>query len=680
MTDDSFTQIWAPAPEDLQHSNVAKFINFINRKHGLGIVNYHQLHEFSVNPRTNTLFWLDAFEFLELGESTGPTEALVNHGGRMFPSPRFFPEARLNFAGTIFMKRNPNRVIISEVEEGTLQVKTHTWGALFSQVEEIAAALVTAGVKQGDRVAAVISNNEFAVALSLATLSIGGIWSSISPDFGPQGVLDRLTQITPRIVFCETTVNYSGKGKDLVANTRVWSEALARQPSLVNVVVLPPCSVEDLRSIAVGISFESFLASRRPRPMSFVQLPFDAPAFIVYSSGTTGPPKCILHSAGGVLLQAKKDFALHLDVRESDTYFQYTTTSWIMWVFVLCNVGLASNVVLYAGSPFYPDMGVLPRIIQKLRVSVFGTSARYLTELMDKNQSPKTQFDLSSLRKVSSTGSVLTADVARWFYNKGFPTNVQLLSCTGGTDCACTILHASPLLPVYAGEIACKTLGMAADVFTSEGASVATAEETGELVCTQPFPSEPLKFWGKNGLEKYRKAYYEMFGPSIWAQGDLVQPTKHAGFAMLGRSDGVLNPSGVRFGSAEIYNVTRRFQNEIEDALCVGQRRPQDKDETVILFVKLHPNLAESKSLKTRLLAQIEKDLSRRHVPKYVFYVPSIPYTVNGKKMETLIRDIVSGKGVKTHVVENPESVLAFKKYYWVEQEAAKQAQLDSKL
>jgi acetoacetyl-CoA synthetase len=350
-----------------------------------------------------------------------------------------------------------------------------------------------------------------------------------------------------------------------------------------------------------------------------------------------------------------------------------------MWAFILAALGSGSTIVLYTGSPVYPNIQALPKLISKLKVSIFGTSAKYLTDLKDSGSKPKDEVDLSSLRKVSSTGSVLPKDVAVWFYKRGFPKKVQLISGSGGTDCSCAFVCGTPLLPLHADEIQCKALGMDIDVFDEEGNSI-QSNEPGELVCKKPFPSQPVTFWGDNGQEKYQQSYFSIFGPTIWVQGDLIRINKKTGgIQMLGRSDGVLNPAGVRFGSAEIYNVIRHFA-EIEDTVCVGQRRPVDRDESVLLFVKLKPGVGKTKEFKERLKAEIGTRLTKRHVPRYIFYVHDIPYSLVGKKLEILVKNVVCGRKVKSNVLANPTSLQIYEKFFHLEEATKEEERVLSKL
>lgn len=363
---------------------------------------------------------------------------VIKHHGRMFPSPRFFPDAKMNFAQSVLSNSDPTKIALIESSEGSLQVNKITWAMLYSKVKIRADALISLGVSDGDRVAAVVANTEHSITLCLATLSIGAIWSSISPDFGTKGILDRLLQIQPKVVFADPSTRYNGKLFDLRPTIEAWGEVIVKNDPQVHIILTPTDqSGFDISAIPQTIDHDTFISKAKGRPLEFSQFSFDKPAFIFYSSGTTGSPKCILHSAGGVLMQVRKDYELQIGVLPTDILFQYTTTAWIMWAFILSALGTGCSIVLYTGSPVYPNVNFIPKLLSELKVTVFGTSAKYLTDLMDSGSRPRDEVDLSSLRKVSSTGSVLPPDVAVWFYAQGFPRSVQLVSGSGGTDCAC---------------------------------------------------------------------------------------------------------------------------------------------------------------------------------------------------------------------------------------------------
>jgi acetoacetyl-CoA synthetase len=620
----------------------------------------------------------------------------------MYPPPRFFPEIRMNVAENIFANYRAGAVILHVASEGSPDVRDVTWDELHADVTRAASAMVSHGVRAGDRVAAVLSNRLEAVVCCLAALSLGALWSSSSPDMGVDGILSRLTQIRPKLVFCEREVVYNGRRVQLLARHRKWAEMLAQETQeLEAVVILGGLQPED-RAVPDGtksipgpsrlqgkfISWNIFLGrAAGNRQLKFEQLPFSHPGFIVYSSGTTGPPKCIVHTAGGLLMSASKDAFLSYDVHRGDTLLQYTTTAWVMWALVLVSLSFGGKVVLYDGSPMVPDPLVLLRLVDKLRVNVLGTSAKFLSMLRDQRISPRERLDLSSLRTVVSTGSTLTADVAEWFYDSGFPRHVFLNSTCGGSDLACSLISGAASMPMYAGEIQAPSLGMAVDLYDIDderGMSVQETGAPGEMICKQPWPSEPGLFWDDPSGEKYKNSYFTKYSARlyvrqhrghgqleerlIWSQGDFVSRNPvTGGFVTHGRSDGVLNPGGVRFGSAEIYYVVEK-DPAVADSVCVGQRRDGDADESVILFVMMTEGHKFTRAVARRLRDAIRSKLSPRHVPKYVFQTQDIPYTVNGKKVEVLVKKVVSGKEVKiSPTIANPTSVEGFRQFVRVE-------------
>ncbi|EXJ61493.1 acetoacetate-CoA ligase [Cladophialophora psammophila CBS 110553] len=657
--------LWQNA--DPSQTNMDKFRRQVNEKRGLALRNFADLHAWSTDPRTASDFWIDLFQYEQIKPGVQPTKAIRRANTSMYPPAEFFPDVLMNFAEHLLNTRSLNEVALYTVSEGCEVIRPVTRPELREMVRATASAMTQAGVTVGDRVAAVISNCVEAVVACLATLSLGAIWSTSSPDMGVEGIMQRLNQIEPKLVLFENSVRYNGKLRPLVQK---YEECIARLRKTRNfelgIIIARevPYITEGKRNVG---TWDDFVKGAPDKELTFVQLPFKQPGFIVYSSGTASAPKCIVHSACAMLLQIKKDYMLHLDVRPGDTIYQYTTTGWIMWAMVLCGLSYGGSVVLYDGSPLYPDPLVTLRMIEKLKVTLFGTSARFLTDLHDRNLSPRQIIDLSSLRTVSSTGSVLPAKVCEWFYDVGFPENIHLVSGSGGTDMACSLVLGDPTGPFYSGEIQVPALGMAVDILDSTKdypVSIKGTGEPGELVCREPFPSQPILFWGEKGMNKYRSAYFERFGDKIWTQGDFVSSSPvTGGFTMLGRSDGVLNPSGVRFGSAEIYNVVSQFP-EFEDAICVGQRRPQDSDERVILFIKTKDNRDLSRSTIKAVRSAVAAALSPRHVPSFVFQTPEIPYTINGKKIELAVKQIVSGQKVTpSGAVENPESLIFYERF-----------------
>ncbi|KAL4802567.1 acetoacetyl-CoA synthetase [Aspergillus unguis] len=678
--------LWVPT--DVESTNLVQFIKHINKKYSLQLQTYDDIWKWSVNPNTLPTFWAEACVFLGIAPgSLSKEDALPGFNANtapahLFPAPKFFPSLSFNLAEFILARRDPNRVAIHFAREGVPGVESITWSDLTQRTREAYDALVSYGVKPGDRVAVVMSNSVTTIVLCLATLAIGAVWSSASPDLGSKAIIDRYRQIGAKVIFADDGYIYAGKRISLEERIATVSHALGEsgQP-LQGVVVVPYCGMPvDISKVRGGIKWSDFVKKGTGRQLSFEKLSFSSPAFILFSSGTTGAPKCIIHSAGGVALKVNTDSRLQHDMRPSDVFFQYTTTAWVMWILNFVNLSTGATMLLYDGSPFSPRPDTLLQLAASLGVTVFGTSPRYLSEIRSRGIIPRKQYNLEKLRIVTSTGSVLSRDLYEWFYREGFPQKTQVISMSGGTDIAGSFVGGCPILPVYAGEIQARCLGMAIDVFDAQEAeptSIVQSGAPGELVCTQPFPSQPLAFHGQDGDAKYRASYFARFGTRVWAQGDFIRfHVDTQGLEILGRSDGVLNPSGVRFGSAEIYEVIETFP-QIADSICVGQRRASDADERVLLFIKMNPDQSPDASLISSIKQAIKTRYSPRHVPAYIFEVPEIPYTVNGKKCEINVKQIVSGTSTKVSgTVANPESLDAFKQYFDLPGDTAARAKL----
>lgn len=546
-----------------------------------------------------------------------------------------------------------------------------TWKELRDRVRRCANSLKVSGLQEGDRVAGFLGNHTNTVVAMLATASIGAFWTGVSPDTGVHAVLERLKQIEPKILFADNASLYNGKVHGTDAKLR---DIVPGLPNLELLVIfetiqsykLDPQFLIPLRGKV--LTYNSFLstASNPSAPLEFASLGPEHPVYILYSSGTTGAPKPIVHGALGTLLQHKKEHVLHCDVRPGDRLFYFTTTTWMMWHWLVSGLASGATIVLYDGSPFRPfdpeggkgEMA-MPRLIDELQITHFGTSAKYLSMLeqasLHPTSHPHRPVSLKTLKAIFSTGSPLAPSTFEYVYSS-IKADLMLGSITGGTDILSLFCGSCPILPVYKGEIQCRCLGMAVSVYDYAGNDVSTSGEAGDLVCTKPFPAQPVMFWppGPTGAEKYRKSYFDVFGPTIWHHGDFVRLEPHTGgVVMLGRSDGVLKPAGVRFGSAEIYNVLlKHFADEVEDSLCIGRRRDGiDTDETVVLFVKLASQgdapTTMPPDLATRIQATIRKELSPRHVPGIVDVCPEIPVTSNGKKVESAVKQILCGLNIK---------------------------------
>lgn len=593
----------------------------------------------------------------------------------MFPRPPFFPGSRLNFAeNLLYPACDPSEnslAVIAATEESREHV---TWGQLRERVRQCTAALRSVGVKEGDRVAGYVANHTNALIAMLAATSIGALWTAVSPDTGVHAVLDRLRQIEPVLLFSDNAVLYNGK----IHGVHDKLNDVAKEiPHLQAVVIFEtikthPFNLSDIIVHAGKTSmYATFLSQASPTAStSFAQLPADHPIYILYSSGTTGKPKCIVHGAIGTLIQHKKEHDIQSSIRPGDRLFYFTTCTWMMWHWLVSGLASGATLILYDGSPFRSSTSgagdlAMPRLIDELQITHFGTSAKYLSVLEQKSIIPSDHgMKLDSLKAIYSTGSPLAPSTFHYVY-RAFGPSINLASITGGTDIISLFGAPSQLSPVYAGEIQARGLGMAVEVWDHAGKNITDTGEAGDLVCVKPFPCQPVMFWGKDGEEKYRKSYFEVYGERVWHHGDFVRfNPKTGGLIMLGRSDGVLKPAGVRFGSAEIYNVLLQHFPEIEDALCIGRRRESDPDETVVLFVKLEKEGTFTKELAERIQAIVKKELSVRHVPGIVEECPAIPLTTNGKKVEVAVKQILCGIDVKTSAsVANKECLEWYRRW-----------------
>ena len=633
-------RLWEPSQGRVQSANMTAFIHGINQEYDQHIENYNDLWQWSVTHIAD--FWQEMWAFGKIIASTQPTE-IIDDVNKM-PGARWFGGARLNFAENLLRFRDEQTAIIFYGEDRVRRELSYY--ELFSEVSAVAAALKSLGVTTGDRVVGFMPNLPETIIAMLAATSLGATWSSCSPDFGIKGVLDRFGQIKPRVMF--TADGYWFKGRKIDSLARV-EKILESIDSVEKVVVVPYVHENpDLRKIRNGVQFHDFKA-KSPPPLAFAQLPFDHPLYIMYSSGTTGLPKCMVQSAGGILLQQMKEHLLHTDLKREDTIFYFTTCGWMMWNWLTCALSVGATLVLYDGNPFHPDPEMLWKMAEAEKITVFGTSAGYLSALAATGLKPAEQFDLSPLRTLLSTGSPLSIEGFEYVY-RDIKKDLQLASISGGTDINGCFALGNPIGPVYAGELQCRGLGMKVEAYDSYGQPVIDAQ--GELVCTAPSPSMPIYFWDDPDGKKYHAAYFDVY-PGIWRHGDYIQINDRGGVVIYGRSDATLNPGGVRIGTAEIYRQVEVLP-EIQDALVVGQN--WKNDVRVILFVKLADGHALDDDICNRIRQTIRTHASPRHVPAKIIAVPDVPYTLNMKKVEIAVKKVIEGKTVQNKdALKNPE-------------------------
>lgn len=643
--------LWTPSESRLTQSRLQDFMGYLETQGQGSYEDYGALHQFSVVKREN--FWSALWDYTDIvAEQKG---AVVAENSDTFPCQpdagvHWFPEARLNFAENLLRYRDDRPALISRLENGQRRVVTYE--QLHTHVAELAASLRALGVGPGDRVAGFMPNVIETVEAMLATTSLGAIWSSCSPDFGINGVLDRFGQIQPKVLFAADGYFYNGKVCDSLERLAAISDAI---DTLEQVVVIPVVSDQpDCSGLSRAVLWEDFLDSSAAE-INFAQLPFDHPLFIMYSSGTTGMPKCIVHGAGGTLIQHLKEHQLHVDLSREDVMFYFTTCGWMMWNWLVSGLASGAALVLYDGSPFAQDGLSLLKAIEVEKISIFGVGAKYLAALEKAGIVPQDEVDLASLKTILSTGSPLSHESFRYVY-KEFKADICLSSISGGTDILSCFVGGSPILPVHVGEIQAPGLGMAVEIWSDVGEPL--LEGKGELVCTKPFPSMPIGFWNDTDGELYRQAYFNHWA-NVWAHGDYGEVTPSKGYIIHGRSDAVLNPGGVRIGTAEIYRQVERLE-EVQESIVVGQE--WDNDVRVVLFVVLTSGTVLSDNLRARIANAIRENTTPRHVPAKILEVPDIPRTLSGKIVELAVRNAIHGQPIKnTDALANPEALEAFK-------------------
>ena len=633
--------LWKPSEERVKNSNMYRFMRYINEKYSQNFSEYNPLYQWSIENIPD--FWESMWDFAEIKASKSYYQVLDDPG--KMSGAKWFSGARLNFAENLLRYNDDNVALIFKGENRDSFKITYT--ELYNEVARVAKSLKEAGIQAGDRVVGFMPNLPETIIAMLAATSIGATWSSCSPDFGIKGVLDRFGQIKPRILF--TADGYFFKGKTFDSLERI-SNILKELPSIEKVVVVPFTQENpDISNVANSVLYNNFKSSESGLQIEFEQLPFDHPLYIMYSSGTTGLPKCMVQGAGGVLIHHIKELMLHTDLKQKDKIFYFTTCGWMMWNWLTSSLAVGATIVLFDGNPFYPAPGALWEMAQDEKITIFGTSAGYIAALRKASVIPGKEYNLAPLKTVLSTGSPLSVENFEYVYKK-IKEDIQLSSIAGGSDLNGCFALGNPMAPVYAGELQCRGLGMKVEAFDENATPIINRQ--GELVCTAPFPSMPIYFWNDFDNTKYNSAYFEGY-PNVWTHGDFIKINDHGGVVMLGRSDATLNPGGVRIGTAEIYRQIEQIE-EIEDSVVVGQNR--DNDIRVILFVKMAKGYELTKELIRKIKTAIRTSASPRHVPAKILTVLDIPYTHNMKKVELAVKKVIHNQPVlNKDSLKNPE-------------------------
>ena len=636
--------LWTPSPTRRQSSNMYRFMQRLNRSRGLSLEEYQDLYTWSINHISD--FWEEVWKETGLHYSKSYTR-VVDDENKM-PGARWFEGARLNFAENLLRYRDSNTALIFRGEDKIR--RTLTYADLYQETASVAAALRQMGVVPGDRVAGFMPNMPETIIFMLAATSIGAVWSSCSPDFGIKGVVDRFGQIRPKVIVAADGYFFKGNSLSCLAPL---SSIMEQIPSIEALVVVPYISVSpDISALPRVIVYEDF--GINDPEMRFEQLAFDHPLYIMFSSGTTGLPKCMVQSAGGVLIHQMKELMLHTDLKREDTLFYFTTCGWMMWNWLTCGLSLGATLVLFDGNPFHPQPDALWRMVEDEKISIFGTSPGYIAALRNAGVHPGVKFDLSNLRTLLSTGSVLSNEDFKFIYER-IADDIQLSSISGGSDLNGCFALGNPLDPVYAGELQCLGLGMKVAAYDPYGTPL--IGKKGELVCEKAFPSMPLMFWADENGARYQSAYFDQY-PGVWAHGDFIEITSQGRVIIYGRSDATLNPGGVRIGTAEIYRSIDQVPG-IEDSVVVGQ--DWKNDVRVILFVKLVDGVSLTDAMKADICSEIRTQISPRHVPAKIIPVPDIPYTLNMKKVELAVRNVIHNRPVKnTDALKNPAALHFF--------------------
>ena len=640
------TILWKPSKDQINSSQLEAFRLQVNSRFNLKIENYSELHSWSISNIND--FWKAIWGFMAIKCSSNYNQ-VVDDENKM-PGAKWFDGLLFNFAENLLRIKSDKAAIIFQSENA--DSKIISYNELYDEVEKVASTLRKMGIKNGDRIVGIMPNLAETVIAMLATTSIGAIWSSCSPDFGTQGILDRFTQINPKIIFASDGYFYKGKSFDSLNKLK---DLLNHLPSVRKVIITPFVRENpDISSINNSLVWNDFI-DPKPNPIIFEQVPFDHPLYIMYSSGTTGKPKSIVHGAGGTLIQHLKELRLHTDININDTVFYFTTCGWMMWNWLVSNLAIGSTILLYDGSPFHPDRNSMWDMIDNYKVSHFGTSPKFLETCRDTKLSPIKTHSLKSLKSILSTGSPLVEECFEYVY-KHIKKNIQLSSISGGTDIISCFALGNPILPVINGEIQCLGLGMDVAAFNKNGEDL--VNKKGELVCKKAFPSMPVYFWNDKNGKKFFDAYFNKF-KNVWHHGDFIEINNYGGVKIFGRSDATLNPGGIRIGTAEIYRVVDRF-DAVNDSLVIGQSI--NDDERVILFIIISNGYKFSNKLVHDIKKTIFKECSPRHVPEIILETKDIPYTVNGKKVEIAVKKVINGENVENKdALKNPEALDLFK-------------------
>ena len=641
--------LWMPSEECIKKANITQFIEFVNKKHNLKIDSYNQLHKWSIENISD--FWAAVWKFVEI-KASRKYDVVIDSLSK-FLGASWFVGARLNFAENLLKHRDAH---VAFVFKGENQKSTKiTYAKLYDSVACLAKPLRKIGVAPGDRVAAYMPNiMETAVAM-LATTSNGAIWSSCGTELGPGAVLDRFGQISPKVLFTVDGYPYKGKTFSILANVEQIAKGIS---SLEKVVIVPYMEEKpDISHIPNAVLYSDFIYQEKSLEIEFEQLPFNHPVYIMFSSGTTGKPKCMVQGAGGILINHLKELILHTDLKREDRIFYITSPSWMMWNWLISSLAAGATVVLYDGNPNYPDWGAMWKLVQDEKITIFGCSASYINYLRSVDAKPGKVYDLSPLREISQTGSPLSAEGFEYVYRE-IKVDLHFNSISGGTDINGCFAAGTPIQPVYAGELQGPALGMKVKAYDEKGTPV--FDQQAELVCEAPAPSMPIYFWNDPDGRKYRDAYFSVYA-NVWRHGDwIIIHSDTGGITFLGRSDFTLKPSGVRIGPAEIYSVVEKFE-EIADSMVVGQE--WKGDQRIILFVKLAQQFQLTEDLKNKIKRALREEASPRHVPALIIETPDIPYTFNMKKVESAVANIINGKPVTNRdALVNPESLDFYEK------------------